>query len=107
MAIATARMVHEMRGFIAHRPSKDFQLDHLRADRVTPSNLPGTHYPRKAFTTFSFASASLGDPWKIISPRSMAYSRSPIRVAAARWDSAIRIEMPIALIFITASIKRL
>ena len=31
-----------------------------------------THYPRKAFMTFSLASASLGDPWKMISPRSIA-----------------------------------
>ena len=37
----------------------------------TPSERPSPH-PRSARTTFSSASASLGAPWKMISPRSMA-----------------------------------
>jgi hypothetical protein len=44
--------------------------------------------------TVASSSACSGLPWKMISPRSMAYSRSAMRAALIRFDSAISSEMP-------------
>src|SRR5262249_31092491 len=49
-----------------YRHRDDEYLPHIHRDT------PARAQPRSAFTTFSSASASFGEPWKMISPRSIA-----------------------------------
>ena len=60
-------------------------------------------YLRIVFITSVLANTALGSPAKIISPRSLAYSRSATLAAFTRWDSAINTETPMALICLTTA----